>query len=158
VLAGRQALTGCVAAQRAGRLHDRGWSVPATGVGWALALVSFGVAAAAGRSVVLLVVAVVLLDVAIQSLNILNFTRLFAVAGDACSRVNTATITANFLAGAAGSAAAGLLWSAGGWGRGEPGRCRALGVRAGRVGGRTARTPAHHHTQSLVTAAHRPLA
>ncbi len=116
MLAGRQALTGCVAAQRAGRLHDRGWSVPATGVGWALALVSFGVAAAAGRSVVLLVVAVVLLDVAIQSLNILNFTRLFAVAGDARSRVNTATITANFLAGAAGSAAAGLLWSAGGWG------------------------------------------
>lgn len=59
--------------------------------------------------------AIVLLDVAIQSLNILHSTRLFAVAGDARSRVNAATVTTNFAAGAIGSAAAGLLWSAGGW-------------------------------------------
>jgi|SRR4051812_29039227 len=108
-------LAGAIAAQRAGRLHDRGWSVPATGVGWVLALVSFGLAALAPRSVVVLVVAIVVLDIAIQSLNILNSTRLFAVAGEARSRVNTATVTANFVAGAIGSAAAGLLWSAGGW-------------------------------------------
>jgi predicted MFS family arabinose efflux permease len=108
-------LAGAIAAQRAGRLHDRGWSVPATGIGWVLALVSFGLAALAPRSVVVLVVAIVVLDIAIQSLNILNSTRLFAVAGEARSRVNTATVTANFVAGAIGSAAAGLLWSAGGW-------------------------------------------
>jgi predicted MFS family arabinose efflux permease len=108
-------LAGAIAAQRAGRLHDRGWSVPATGIGFALAVVSFGLAALDGHSVVVLIVAIVLLDVAIQSLNILNSTRLFAVAGDARSRVNTATVTANFLAGAIGSAAAGFLWSAGGW-------------------------------------------
>jgi predicted MFS family arabinose efflux permease len=29
--------------------------------------------------------------------------------------VNTATVTANFVAGAIGSAVAGLLWSTGGW-------------------------------------------
>jgi predicted MFS family arabinose efflux permease len=108
-------LAGAVAAQRAGRLHDRGWSVPATGIGWVLALTSFALAAFAQHSVTVLVVAILLLDVAIQSLNILNSTRLFAVAGDARSRVNTATVTANFVAGAIGSAAAGLLWSAGGW-------------------------------------------
>ena len=28
-------LAGAIAAQRAGRLHDRGWSLPATGLGWA---------------------------------------------------------------------------------------------------------------------------
>jgi predicted MFS family arabinose efflux permease len=108
-------LAGAIAAQRAGRLHDRGWSVGATGLGWLLALVSFALAALGGDSVVVLIVAIVLLDVAIQSLNILNSTRLFAVAGDARSRVNTATVTANFVAGAIGSAAAGLLWAAGGW-------------------------------------------
>jgi len=108
-------LAGAVAAQRAGRLHDRGWSVGATGLGWMLALVSFALAAFGGHSVVVLIVGIVLLDVAIQSLNILNSTRLFAVAGDARSRVNTATVTANFVAGAIGSAAAGLLWAAGGW-------------------------------------------
>jgi predicted MFS family arabinose efflux permease len=108
-------LAGAIAAQRAGRLHDRGWSVPATGVGWVLALGSFALAALAPHSVVVLIVAILLLDVAIQSLNILNSTRLFAVAGDARSRVNTATVTANFVAGAIGSAVAGLLWSTGGW-------------------------------------------
>lgn len=108
-------LAGAIAAQRAGRLHDRGWSIPATGAGWALALVSFGLAAVGGQQVAVLILAVVALDIAIQSLNILNSTRLFAVAGEARSRVNTATVTINFVAGAIGSAAAGLLWSAGGW-------------------------------------------
>jgi predicted MFS family arabinose efflux permease len=109
-------LAGAITAQRAGRLHDRGWSVPATGAGWVLALASFALAAlGGGHSVTVLIAAIVLLDIAIQSLNILNSTRLFAVAGDARSRVNTATVTANFVAGAIGSAAAGVLWSAGGW-------------------------------------------
>ncbi len=108
-------LAGALAAQRAGRLHDRGWSVPATGAGWALVLVSFALAGFARSSLVVLVVAIVLLDIAIQSLNILNSTRLFAVAAGARSRVNTASVAANFVTGAIGSAAAGLLWSAGGW-------------------------------------------
>jgi predicted MFS family arabinose efflux permease len=108
-------LAGAIAAQRAGRLHDRGWSIPATGIGWVLALIAFALAWLAPHSVAVLIVAIVGLDVAIQSLNILNSTRLFTVAGDARSRVNTATVTANFVAGAIGSAAAGLLWAAGGW-------------------------------------------
>jgi predicted MFS family arabinose efflux permease len=114
-LFGLVGLAGAVAAQRAGRLHDRGLSMPATGLGWVLTLLSFVVGGFAARSVVLLVVAILLLDVAIQSLNILNQARLFAVSHEARSRLNTATVTANFLAGAVGSAAAGLLWSAGGW-------------------------------------------
>jgi len=108
-------LAGALAAQRTGRLHDRGWSLPATGGGWALVLAAFVLASFARTSLALLIGAIVLLDVAIQSLNILNATRLFAVAGDARSRVNTAMVVSNFITGAVGSAAAGLLWSAGGW-------------------------------------------
>ncbi|MEO7235941.1 MAG: hypothetical protein ABIW80_11285 [Lapillicoccus sp.] len=114
-LFGLVGLAGALAAQRAGALHDRGWSVAATGAGWALVLVAFALAGVARSSVVLLVVAVVLVDVAIQGLNILNATRLFAVTGDARSRLNTAMVTTNFVTGAVGSAAAGALWSAGGW-------------------------------------------
>lgn len=114
-LFGLVGLAGAVAAQRSGRLHDRGWSVPATGAGWVLALLAFALAALARHSLVLLVVAVVLLDVAIQSLNILNSTRLFAVAEQGRSRVNTAMVTVNFLAGAVGSAVVSVLWSSGGW-------------------------------------------
>jgi predicted MFS family arabinose efflux permease len=114
-LFGLVGLAGAVAAQRTGRLHDRGLSLPATGLAWTLAISAFVLAAFARHSVIILIVAIVLLDIAIQSLNILNSTRLFAVAPDARSRLNTAMITANFIAGAIGSALAGTLWSAGGW-------------------------------------------
>ncbi|MEU1190362.1 MFS transporter [Streptomyces sp. NPDC005859] len=108
-------LAGALAAQRAGRLHDRGLSMPATGWGWAAIVVSFVVAAFAGRSVAGIIVAVLLLDIAVQGVNILNQTRLFALAPGARSRLNTAFVTCNFLGGAAGSAAASVLWSGGGW-------------------------------------------
>jgi len=114
-LFGLAGLAGAVAAQRAGRLHDRGWSLPVTGAAWALALVAFVVADLAAHSVVLLLVAIVLLDIAVQALNILNQTRLFAVSEEARSRLNTAFVTSNFIGGAVGSGAASVLWSAGGW-------------------------------------------
>lgn len=66
-LFGLAGLAGALAAQRSGRLHDRGWSLPATGAAWALALVAFVVAAVAGRTVAGVLVAIVLLDIAIQS-------------------------------------------------------------------------------------------
>ena len=114
-LFGLAGLAGALTAQRAGRLHDRGWSVPATGAACALAVVAFAVAGLGGHSVVLVLVAVVLLDVAVQALNLLNQARMFAVCHEARSRLNTAFVTGNFVGGAVGSAAAAVLWSAGGW-------------------------------------------
>jgi predicted MFS family arabinose efflux permease len=73
------------------------------------------VATFARSSAVLVVVAVLLLDVAIQGINILNQTRMFAVSTEARSRLNTAFVTSNFLCGAVGSILASVLWSAGGW-------------------------------------------
>ncbi|SEP76919.1 MFS transporter [Microlunatus flavus] len=114
-LFGLVGLVGAVAAQRAGRLHDRGWSLPASGLGWALVVVAFAVAALSGRSVVGVVVAILLLDVAIQGISILNQTRMFQISAEARSRLNTAFVTNNFLWGAGGSVLATVLWSAGGW-------------------------------------------
>ncbi|MET7895774.1 MFS transporter [Streptomyces mirabilis] len=108
-------LAGALAAQRAGRLHDRDRSMPATGWGWAAIVVSFVVAAFADRSVAGIIVTIALLDIAVQGVNILNQTRLFAVVPQARSRLNTAFVTCNFIGGAVGSAAASVLWSAGGW-------------------------------------------
>jgi MFS family permease len=48
-------------------------------------------------------------------MNVLLGARLFEVAPEGRSRVNTAFVTVNFVAGAIGSAAVGPLWSAGGW-------------------------------------------
>ncbi len=114
-LFGLAGLAGAVAAQRTGLLHDRGWSLPATGLALACVLASFVLGAFAGRSVVLLLVVVVVLDVALQAFGILNQLRVFAVSSEARSRLNTAYVTCNFLGGAIGSAAAALLWAAGGW-------------------------------------------
>ncbi len=114
-LFGLAGVAGALTAQRAGRLHDRGWSLPATGAAWAVALLTFVGVGLAPHSVVVVLVAVVTLDIALQALGVLNQTRLFAVSGVARSRLNTAFVTANFLGGAVGSAAAAQLWTAGGW-------------------------------------------
>ncbi|SDY94609.1 Predicted arabinose efflux permease, MFS family [Asanoa ishikariensis] len=114
-LFGLAGLASVIAAQRAGSLHDRGWSLPATGAAWLLVLVAFVVAGFAGRSVTLVLVVVVALDAALQTLAILNQTRVFAVSHEARSRINTAYVVSNFVGAALGSAAATTLWTAGGW-------------------------------------------
>ena len=114
-LFGLAGLAGALAAQRAGRLHDRGWSLPATGAAWVLVLASFVAAAFGGRSVVVIILVVIVIDVALQAVGILNQVRVFAVSHEARSRLNTAFVTSNFIGGAIGSAAASVLWSAGGW-------------------------------------------
>ncbi|GIF68208.1 MFS transporter [Asanoa ishikariensis] len=114
-LFGLAGLSGVLAGQRGGRLHDRGWSLPATGAAWLLALLSFVLVGLAGRSIVLLVVGIVALDAALQTASLLNRARLFDISHDARSRINTAFVVSNFIGGGLGSAAATVLWSAGGW-------------------------------------------
>jgi predicted MFS family arabinose efflux permease len=114
-LVGLVGLAGALAAQRAGWLHDRGWSVNATGAALVLALVSLIIAAFGATHILPILVAVLLLDVAIQGLNVLNQTRLFAIDPNARSRLNTAFVCSNFIGGAIGSTLAGVLWEHGGW-------------------------------------------
>lgn len=108
-------LAGALAARRAGRLHDRGWSSPATGGAIVLALLSIGLAALGASSVGLTLLAVLLIDIAVQGINVLNQTRLISIRPAARSRLNTAFVACNFMGGAVGSMLAGLLWNQGGW-------------------------------------------
>ena len=80
-----------------------------------LAFAAFALAGFAGRSVAVLIVVIVLVDIAVQALNILNQTRVFSLSQEARSRTNTAFVTSNFIGGAVGSAAATFLWSIDGW-------------------------------------------
>lgn len=114
-LFGLAGLAGVLSGLHGGRLHDRGWSLPATGAAWVLALGAFAVATIAGRSVVLIIIAIIMIDVALQTQALLNRARLFALSHEARSRLNTALATGNFIGAAIGSAAATTLWSAGGW-------------------------------------------
>ena len=114
-LVGFAGLAGALAARGAGRLHDAGRSVPVTGAALVLAIGSLALAALGQRSIVVLLVAIVLFDVATQAAMILNQTRLLSIDPEARSRMNTAFVTSNFIGGAAGSAMAGVLWHHGGW-------------------------------------------
>lgn len=114
-LFGLAGLAGAVAARRAGALHDRGWSVPASGIALTLLGLSLAGAWIGSNFVAALIVVVIALDIAAQSILVLGQTRLFALTGSAHSRLNTAFVVSNFLGGALGSAIAGPLWSTGGW-------------------------------------------
>jgi predicted MFS family arabinose efflux permease len=80
-------------------------------------MVFFGFLAAGfgAHVLVLLVLGIVVLDAGIQSQHIFNQSRLFQLAPDARSRVNTAYIGGNFIGGTLGSLVATVLWAAGGW-------------------------------------------
>jgi predicted MFS family arabinose efflux permease len=108
-------LVGAFAAQRAGKLHDLGWSTRGTGAALALALAALVVAAVGGASIVAILLAILLLNLAIQGVNVLNQTRLLTIRPELRSRLNTAFVFCNFVAGAIGSMLAGALWQAGGW-------------------------------------------
>jgi predicted MFS family arabinose efflux permease len=114
-LFGLVGLVGSLAAQGAGRLHDRGWSNTASGLAWLLALSAWAASALGSDSLPWLLAAVLILDIATQSQRILNQAQIFTISAEARSRINTAYVTGNFLGGAAGSIGASILWSLGGW-------------------------------------------
>lgn len=62
-----------------------------------------------------LIAVIAVLDVAMQTKAILNQARIFAVSGEARSRINTAFVVSNFIGGAIGSALATLLWDHDRW-------------------------------------------
>ncbi|MGL5286190.1 MAG: hypothetical protein ACRC8D_08625, partial [Aeromonas sp.] len=106
---------GALMARRAGRLHDSGHSVPATGAGLLLSAVAILLITQTHPPLWALLLAVLLLDIGIQTLNVLNQTRLLTLDAARRNRLNTAFVTCNFLGGAAGSLLAGTLWHLGGW-------------------------------------------
>ncbi|KAF1020394.1 MAG: putative transporter [Paracidovorax wautersii] len=106
---------GALLAPTAGRLSDRIGSGRVN-----LSLVAVAVAFALGGwlgacSLLALVLAVNLLDFGLQSGQIANQTRIFALGGDIRARVNTLYMVATFGGGAAGSLAGTVAWGAGGW-------------------------------------------
>jgi predicted MFS family arabinose efflux permease len=115
-LFGLAGLVGAGAAQGAGRLADRGHTQAATGTFLATIALSWGLLALGRTSLAALIAGVILLDLGIQGQHILNQSTVYQLRSDARSRVTTAYMSCNFLFGAAGSAAASVAWSAGGWG------------------------------------------
>ena len=114
-LVGLLGLSGAVAAPLAGRLVDRwgGARVGVLGLVGLLALVP--VLVVGGRSLPVLLLAVLLVPVATQVSQVGNQSAALAVRPAAGARLNTAYMLATFLAGAAGSAAGTAAQAGAGW-------------------------------------------
>ncbi|KWD04856.1 transporter [Burkholderia ubonensis] len=118
---------GALAATSAGRLVDRGHGNAATGLFAAAVLASFALIAAGAHSLAALIAGILLLDVGVQGMHISNQSVIYALAGDARSRVTTIYLTSYFIGGALGSFAASVAFGADGW----RGVCAAGAVLAG---------------------------
>ncbi|WNV86123.1 MFS transporter [Umezawaea sp. Da 62-37] len=106
---------GAVAAPLGGRFADRGRGRALSGVMLLLSSVTLLAAGIGHRSVVLLAVAGVLLDFAVQCHQVLGQHVVFALRPGARARVNTVYMTTIFVGGALSSAITGVVHEAYGW-------------------------------------------
>lgn len=108
-------VAGAVASLRLGVLADSPRRVMWLGVFIAGCLASMAAGVFVGGSLVALVVVAAVYSVACQGMSILCQTRLFTLAPEKRSRLNTCFVVGNFLCSSIGSALATGLWNAGGW-------------------------------------------
>lgn len=107
---------GALLAPTAGRLADRWGSARVNAFAFCAVLASFAIAATLGRTHLLaIVVAVNLLDFGLQSGQIANQTRIFAIGHEIRGRLNTLYMVSTFSGGALGAFAGGLAWTYSGW-------------------------------------------
>ncbi|MGV6871263.1 MFS transporter [Pseudochelatococcus sp. B33] len=108
-------LAGALTATVAGRLADRFAPRAIVGAAVALLVASFLLFGASGHVILGLVAGVIVLDIALQGVQIASQTRIFALQPNARSRINTIFMTAYFIGGTSGSFIGTLAWRHGGW-------------------------------------------
>ncbi len=106
---------GAAVAPFAGRWADRKLVRPMTGAGLVAAAVAFAVAGIGQEHILLLALAAVLLDMAVQTTLILGQHTVYQLDANARARLNSAFIALFFVGGALGSQFGSLAFHAGGW-------------------------------------------
>ncbi|MFI9833181.1 MFS transporter [Streptomyces sp. NPDC051913] len=106
---------GAAIAPFAGRWADRGLVRPMTGIAFVAAALAFAVAGFGGHSVVLLALAAIVVDMAVQTTLILGQHTVYQLDPAARARLNSAFIALFFVGGAAGSQLGSVVYHAGGW-------------------------------------------
>jgi predicted MFS family arabinose efflux permease len=106
---------GAAIAPIAGRLGDRGYGVAGRAASMLIGVGALAIAGFGARSLVLLALGGVLLDLAVQGHGVLSQRDIYALRGDARARITTVFMTTVFIGGAISSAASGALHSAYGW-------------------------------------------
>ena len=112
-------MAGAVASPIAGRLADRGHTLPSTACALLLAIAGFALPLFAPASrelaLALLVVAAVIIDMGVAANMVLGQRTIFALAAEVRGRLNGIYFSLFFVGGALGSAAGGWVFSQYGW-------------------------------------------
>ena len=112
-------VAGAVSAPIAGRVADRGWSRPATGLAMAAVAVSFLLShfgqSGSMPALVMLAFAAVLLDFGVTANLVLGQRAIFSLPAEYRSRLNGLFMATFFMGGAIGSAGGGWAYARGGW-------------------------------------------
>lgn len=110
---------GAAAAPIAGRLADKGWSKPLTGIAIGTAVLSFIMIAVVHNhsllALVLLFVAAVSLDMAVSGNLVLGQRAIYSLGNEARGRLNGLFMATFFVGGALGSSLGGWAFAHGGW-------------------------------------------
>ncbi len=114
-LFGLAGIAGALAAPVAGRAADRGHGRLATTAVILALLAGWGLLALGKASLAALLAGIVVLDLGVQGLHISNQSAIYALRGEARSRLTTAYMVAYFLGGTALSAATSALYASDGW-------------------------------------------
>jgi predicted MFS family arabinose efflux permease len=114
-LFGLAGAAGAYAANRFGRMADRGRSNTATRLGLGLLVLSWGPIAIGQFSLLALVLGIVVQDLAIQGVHITNQAAIYSLRPEARSRLTAGYMTCYFLGGAAGSLASASAYAHAGW-------------------------------------------
>ncbi|MFD0621296.1 MFS transporter [Paenibacillus sp. GCM10027629] len=112
-------VAGAVAAPVAGRLADRGWTKPATGIALTTVVISvllpLIIRSSSPIGIAVLVVAAILLDAGVSANLVLGQRALFSLSPEIRSRLNGLFMAIFFFGGAIGSAIGGWIYATGGW-------------------------------------------
>jgi predicted MFS family arabinose efflux permease len=106
---------GAMAAPWAGRSADKRGPRAVVTMSVGLIALAFVIFAFSGKSLIGLVIGVIVLDVGVQTAQISNQSRIYALRPEARSRINTVYMVAYFVGGAVGSAVGAATWHAFGW-------------------------------------------
>ncbi|WP_353215781.1 MFS transporter [Salinisphaera hydrothermalis] len=106
---------GALGANAAGRLHDAGYGRRAVAGFMLAAIASFAGMGLFSTHVVAIVLGLFFMDLGVQGVQILNQSTIYALRPEARSRITTAYIGCFFIAGAIGSALAGVSFELAGW-------------------------------------------
>ena len=112
---GLAGVVGAYAATLFGRLADKGRANASTRIALLLAVLSWGLLAAAPWSLVALVAGIIVLDLAVQGIHITNQSTIYRLRPEARSRMTSGYMTSCFVGGAAGSLASAAAYAFDGW-------------------------------------------